>query len=253
MSKDLSALLTGATHAGAAGPVLIRSANAQEAATMAAQHIAQALQRALSERARATLVLSGGQSPVPMLEALAATPLPWECIDITLADERWVPDDHVDSNAGLVKKHLLQQHAAQAVWWPLYDGSATPQQAFAAIGQRLRQAMHWPADVVVLGMGGDGHTASWFPGQVLSSDGPWCMPVDVPPAPNVQQPRISLTPAALLNAVNLLVLGGGASKEAMLAQALLPPQDDPEPENMRLPIRRALWRSGLPCHVFWAA
>lgn len=253
MSKDLSALLTGAPHERAVGPVLIRSANAQEAATMAAQHIAQALQQALSERARATLVLSGGQSPVPMFEALAATPLPWECIDITLADERWVPADHLDSNAALINKHLLQHHAAQAMWWPLYDGCDTPQQAFAAIGQRLHQAMHWPADVVVLGMGGDGHTASWFPGQMLDRDEQWCMPVDVPPAPNVQQPRISLTPAALLNAVNLLVLGGGASKEGVLAQALLPPQSDPEPENTRLPIRRALWRSGHPCHVFWAA
>jgi len=107
---------------------------------------------------------------------------------------------------------------------------------------------------VVLGMGGDGHTASWFPGQTLPREESeqWCMPVNVPPAPNVPQPRISLTPAALLNAVNLLVLGGGVSKEAMLAQALLPPQDDPEPENLRLPIRRALWRSGSPCHVFWA-
>lgn len=252
MSKDLSVLLTDAAHEGPAGPVLIRSANAQEAASMAAQQIAQALQQALSQRARATLVLSGGQSPVPMFEALAATPLPWECVDITLADERWVPADHADSNAALIKNHLLQHHAAQAMWWPLYDGSATPQQAFAAIGQRLHQAMHWPADVVVLGMGGDGHTASWFPGQVLPGDEQWCMPVDVPPAPNVQQPRISLTPAALLNAVNLLVLGGGASKEAMLAQALLPPQDDPEPESLHLPIRRALWRSGSPCHIFWA-
>lgn len=234
-----------------AGPVLHRGADATEQAREVAALVADQLQQALAQRPRATLVVSGGRTPVAMWQALREAPLDWRRVDITLADERWVPPDHPASNEGLLQQHLLQGPAAQAHWWPLFNGAATPAEGLGLLEASLAQGPSWPADVVVLGMGSDGHTASWFPHQALPDGAQRCMAVAAPPPPNVVEPRVSLTPAALLSARCLLVHLQGRDKESTLLQALLPPGFDEAQQALALPIRRALWAPGQACQVFY--
>jgi 6-phosphogluconolactonase len=150
-----------------------------------------------------------------------------------------------------VRHHLLQSCASQAQWWPLYvDGVDLPAAAIEK-GQQLRQALYWPADVVMLGMGSDGHTASWFQGDalpVLPTDDRWCMAVAAPAAPNVVQPRLSLTPRALLDACKVVVVVQGNDKEATLGRALLLPLSG----GASMPIQLALWQTSQPCDVFFS-
>lgn len=240
------------------GPVVHLSHDVDSQARDVAEMVAEGLRTALAERPRATLVVSGGKTPVGMWQILRRSPLDWSRVDVTLADERWVPPDDPASNEGMVRQHLLQDEAAQARWVPLYlpaeQGGGTVDAAPALLESRLATLLQWPADVVVLGMGADGHTASWFPGDPLPGDERLCFAVAAPQAPNVPVPRLSLSPAALLSARCLIVQLQGRDKEAVLMQALQPPQNtDGQPLDERLPIRRALWAPGGTCQVFYAA
>ncbi|HIV70191.1 MAG TPA: 6-phosphogluconolactonase [Candidatus Aquabacterium excrementipullorum] len=231
---------------GNGGPVLHRAADAASLAVAVAQAVEAALREALAVRGRATLVVSGGSTPVPMWQRLSQSDLDWTLVTITLADERWVPVDDPASNESLVRRHLLRNEAAWARWVPLYNGMATPQEAQPTVEARL-STIAWPADVVVLGMGGDGHTASWFPGQVM--DASWqahCAAVDTPRAPNVPAPRMTLTPRTLLDARHMILHLTGADKEPVLARALTPGN------TVELPVRRALHESRAVCHVYFA-
>lgn len=223
-----------------------------------ADFVAQRLRAGLSERGQALLVVSGGSTPVPFFEALAQCDLDWSRVTITLADERWVPEDHADSNARLVKAHLLQGRAAQARWVPFFNGEATPQRGQVAIEHTLA-GLCWPADVVVLGMGGDGHTASLFPhapelsaalagvtGPQGHESGPRCTAVAAPALPNVPVARLTLTASALLDTRCLALHITGSAKWALLQSAL---QDGPIEQ---WPIRLALQQGHVPCEVFHA-
>ncbi|MFP4263803.1 MAG: 6-phosphogluconolactonase, partial [Halomonas sp.] len=88
-------------------------------AAQLAEAVAEALRADLATQERALLVLSGGSTPVPFFQALATRELPWERVQVTLADERWVANEAADSNARLVRDHLLQGPAAQATFVPL--------------------------------------------------------------------------------------------------------------------------------------
>ena len=240
-----------------ASPVLHTLPDAHALAHAVAQAVAAGLQEALSAGRRASLVVSGGKTPVAMWQVLRDLPLEWARVDITLADERWVPADHPDSNGGLVQQHLLHGRAAAACWWPLYNG--LPLAEALPVQEALFRA-HWrqPFDVVVLGMGGDAHTASWFPGGAWPEGNAWFMTVPAPAAPNVAQPRLSFTPAALLNARHLLVHTQGGDRQAVLERVLMPPAEGAEAQARWIaqwPIARALWaaeRAKAPAQVCWA-
>ena len=243
-----------------ANPVLVRQPDAAALAEAVAHSVAAGLQEALSSGRRASLVVSGGKTPVAMWQVLRDMPLDWARVDITLADERWVPPDHSDSNGGLAQQHLLQGRAAAACWWPLYNGMPLAE-ALPVQEALFRAQWRKPFDVVVLGMGGDGHTASWFPGAPWPEPPAareWFMAVPAPAAPNVAQPRLSFTPVALLNARHLLVHTQGADRHALLAQALMPPPEGAEAQARwvaQWPIARALWaaeRVKAPAQVCWA-
>lgn len=225
-------------------PILDEDAGAL--AARLADRVAEALGGVLAREGHASLAVSGGSTPVPFFHALCRKPLDWARVDITLADERWVPETDPASNTRLVREHLLQGQAAAARFFPLKQPQPRARDGQPACEQVLA-GMKWPLDVLVLGMGNDGHTASLFP------DAPeleWALdPVNpqrtsAMSPPSQTQERITLTAAALAGArLTFLHLKGG-DKLATLREALAQPD-----QVQAMPIRRFL-RPGL--QVFWS-
>ncbi|ART63866.1 6-phosphogluconolactonase [Kushneria marisflavi] len=208
-----------------------------------ATSVAGALREDLAQQERVTLVLSGGSTPRPFMQTLSKMELPWSRVDITLADERWVPTDHDDSNDRFVRTHMLINAAAEARFQPLVNDEATPEAGVEEVGQRLA-ALTWPASVVVLGMGGDGHTASLFPDSPELGDGLGSDALVVAAhAPSVAQPRISLTRHRLMQSRRRYLHFNGADKKAVLARAMAGSDQD------ELPIRAFL---DAPLALYWA-
>jgi 6-phosphogluconolactonase len=126
-----------------------------------AAEISAKLQQAIEARGEAVFVVSGGRTPLPLFQTLANTDLDWSKVTITLADDRYLPDDAPDSNERLVKSALLQNKAAAAKFISLYAAADNAEAAVPALLSRVRDLPRF--DVVILGMGEDGHTASLFP------------------------------------------------------------------------------------------
>ncbi|MDG1066306.1 MAG: 6-phosphogluconolactonase [Luminiphilus sp.] len=126
-----------------------------------AKSIAHRLQDGIKARGRATLVVSGGSTPRPLFAQLATAKIPWEHVTILLADERWVPTGHSASNETMVRKNLLQGQAAAARFLSLIPDLSNEASNLREVCDQLDQLGTF--DVVILGMGGDRHTASLFP------------------------------------------------------------------------------------------
>ncbi len=211
-----------------------------------AQHVARRLKQDLRQQERVSLVVSGGKSPVPLFQALAIQSLAWERVVVTLADERWVPPSHADSNETLVRSHLLKGRAASAQLVPLWTGAATPEAAVPAVCATLA-TLPCPFSQVILGLGEDGHIASLFPGatelaQGLSTEAP-ALAVRPPLAPH---PRLSLSLHALLQSRDLVLMISGQAKRGVLERAL---GEGPVEE---LPVRAILRQTAVPVSIFWA-
>ena len=218
-----------------------------EARQALAEQLAEAVYQALADdlvnQSRALLVVSGGSTPVPFFKALAQKPLEWARVDITLADERWVDEQSSDSNAKLVRENLLQGPAAAANFVPLTSDAGTPEEGVAAVAEATA-GLAWPASVVILGMGGDGHTASLFPdsqelGLALSTD----EPLVAGRTPSQPQPRITFSADRLHQAKRHILHITGDDKRAVLANAM-------SGDDVRtLPIRAFL---SCPLAIYWA-
>jgi 6-phosphogluconolactonase len=222
-----------------------------ELAQALAADIAQRLRTAVAERGHALLAVSGGKSPVPLFQQLSQQTAPWAQVTVLLVDERCVAPGHADSNAALVKQHLLQGPAAAARWIPFFetlpaiDDSTDLTALTDAANQRL-QSLTWPLDVAVLGMGEDGHTASLFPhapgvDAALTSTAPlaWTRPATALHA------RLTLTLPTLLDARCLVLQLQGPAKHAVFERACAAPTAD-------LPISLLLHKAPSPVHVWLA-
>ena len=110
---------------------------------------------------RTTMFLSGGSTPGPVYEQLSSYDLPWQQVDIALVDERWVNETNSGSNAALIRKTLVRNAAKSAEFFPMKSKHSS-----ALKGQKIIETLYRPLlksqCVAVLGMGPDGHTASWF-------------------------------------------------------------------------------------------
>lgn len=217
-------------------------------ATALASAVADRLHEAVGTHHNATLAVSGGSSPAAFFEALSVSALPWRHITVVPADERWVPGDHPDSNARLIHEHLLQGEAEIAEFMPLHGRGDSPEDGLRLVQQHL-SSLRWPLDVVVLGMGLDGHTASLFPDAPelphLLRTPSLCGPANPPSQP---QARMSLSASAINSARHRHLLIHGQDKRAVFEAAAV---DGPEAE---LPVRAVLnapdaW---LPLQVYWA-
>ncbi|MGG5873683.1 6-phosphogluconolactonase [Pseudomonas peli] len=225
------------------GVVAHSHANAQALAEAQAVVVAEALRVAIESRGQATLVVSGGRSPIAFFDALAQQPLHWHKVTISLADERWVPINHASSNEGLVRRHLLRGPAAEVRFLGLYRVASSLQQAAELADASLVDLP--PIDVLVLGMGDDGHTASLFPN---SPNLDLALQVDCPnrvlpmQAPSEPAQRLTLT-LPLLTAASLTLLAiQGPDKLATLRAALA------GSDVVSMPIR-ALLHSSL--EIYW--
>jgi 6-phosphogluconolactonase len=214
-----------------------------------AEWTAERLRDAIAERGAALLVVSGGKSPARFFEALSSMPLDWTRVEVTLADERRVSEDSPRLNARLVRDDLLRNHAMVARFTPLADARLTESQELVAASARIA-CLPLPADVVVLGMGDDGHTASWLPGaegltEVMDPGARQLVaPVE---AVGPYEPRLTLTGRVILRAKAIALLIEGEAKQRALAAAL---EGGPEEE---MPIRAVLRRTDDRLTVFSAA
>jgi 6-phosphogluconolactonase len=203
------------------------------------------LRETVTAEGAASLAVSGGRTPMRFFEALSGLDLPWDCIGVTLVDERRVPPDAERSNERLVRAHLLQGRAAAATFVGLYRGDAD-EHVDRDLAECALAALQWPLTAAVLGMGDDGHTASFFPdGDNLAAclDPAGTRRVETMRAPAAVEPRLTLTLPALLGARTIALHVEGAGKRAVLDRAR-----QPGPESA-LPVRSVLARA--PVDVFW--
>ena len=206
------------------------------------------LEEAIAARGTASLVVSGGRTPISLFHSLSAEPIDWSRIGITLADERWIATDAVSSNERLVRENLLTGPAAKAHFIGLKNPSTRVEDGLAWAWQALSRIGR-PFDVVVLGMGDDGHTASLFPNsprvsQALDASAPAaCVAMTAPVAP---QERISLNMAALLDARRIVLHITGAGKWEIYKKACAA---GPVSE---FPVRGVLHQQQVPVDVFWS-
>jgi 6-phosphogluconolactonase len=220
-------------------------ASRAELARSLAATIAGKLADAIARRGSGFIAVSGGSTPALLFDELSGAAIDWEKVIVTLIDERLVPPDEPRSNARLVADRLLKGPAAAARFVPLYhgtdDGEEAARRARAELG-----ALPWPLDVAVLGMGADGHTASFFPdapnlAQLLAADAEkLVLPVV---AASAREHRLTLTLGKIVEAGFLALHIEGAEKRQVLEQAL---------GGEDLPIRAVLQAARQPVDIFWA-
>ncbi|MFZ5760457.1 MAG: 6-phosphogluconolactonase [Thermodesulfobacteriota bacterium] len=219
-----------------------------EQARILAGDIAFRLQAGIDQRGSASLVVSGGSTPLLLFGALAGQEISWDRVIVTLADERWVTPTDQDSNEGLVRRHLLTGRAANARFIGLWSGEASAGAAEAACEKAIA-AIPLPFDVVVLGMGRDGHIASIFPGApelptaISMESGRRCAAITPPKAAHG---RMTLTLAVLIQARGIYLLLTGKEKLHTFEQAI------GAGEPMEMPVRALLAHARQPVLVCWA-
>jgi 6-phosphogluconolactonase len=214
-----------------------------------AHSIADDLRAAIDARGIASLALSGGNTPRALMQALALQVLDWPRVVVTLVDERWVPESSERSNAALVRKNLLQGAAAGARFMPLYRDKPEPEDALAEIESDLA-GLPLPFDALVLGMGNDGHTASFFPGGDRLADAldPGTTSKVLPMrAPDAGEPRITLTLPPILTAHHLYLHIEGAAKQHVLGDAVTGTGPGTD-----YPVRSVLRHTTSPMQVFYS-
>ena len=212
-----------------------------------ARDIAAKLDAAIKARGKATLAVSGGGTPKQMFAVLCEQEIDWSKVTITLVDERWVDTDSDRSNAKLVADHLLHHEAHTASFVPLFDRAHKDNvdDALDDVGARI-DALGLPFDVVLLGMGGDGHTASFFPGGdnlAAALDPNGTRTVISMRAEGAGEPRITLTLPRVLDTRALYLHIEGDDKKRVLEQA---------EKGGDFPIAAVLKQDRVPLDVYWA-
>lgn len=232
----------------ASGPREWRFDNSEAQASALSLVVSDVLEQGLRERGHASLVVSGGRTPAALFAKLAATPLDWARVHITLADERWVEPSDEASNEHLVRTTLLRDYARVAAFTGLRTSASDPA-AGAKEAWRRCASLPRPFDQVLLGMGDNGHFASLFPGAAGLSEAldehaePGCVAITPLDAPHA---RISLNLAALLRARSIHVQISGADKWEVYQRAL-----EPGPFS-ELPIRALLRQRQVPVDIYWS-
>ena len=184
------------------------------------------VKQGIAARGRAAIVLSGGRTPEIYLPRLASLDLPWQQIIFFLSDERWVDESSPHSNAAMLKRVLLSHDGpSRSRFVPLWNAAANTE-AGLKLARSSLSPIDEPYDLALLGMGGDGHFASLFPGmpllsQWLSDDNTERL-VAVPPPATAPPPiaRASMTAAEIKRAARIVLVLQGQEKLRVLDMAM---------------------------------
>lgn len=218
----------------------------------AADYIAQRLRGAIDRSGSARLLVSGGSSPRPVYEQISQMDLAWSRVNVGLVDERWL-DPHMDgSNAAFISQTLLQGKASAANFIPMKTAHKSAKAAAATVSDTYRKTLQ-PIDICVMGMGLDGHTASWFPNvadlkTALDIDNPsMACAVDATGCQVAGQhtERMSLTLSAVMASAEIILLITGQAKRDVLDGAGAKSVYD-------APVK-ALLAAGPRLKIFWGA
>lgn len=218
----------------------------------ARDYIAQTLHNSIAERGRANVLLSGGSSPRTIYQNLSTLDLAWDKVTCGLVDERWVAIDEAGSNAAFIHETLLQNKATAAKFIPMTTAHKTAQEGAKTISD-LYAKNFMPLDLCIMGMGLDGHTASWFPTSpdlrsaldiynpnfTLALDAKGC------PVAGEYTERISLSLPAILSARHIILLIAGDKKRAVLEKSI-------DQSVYDAPVK-ALLSAGPRLSIFWGA
>ncbi|WP_427025644.1 6-phosphogluconolactonase [Aureimonas ureilytica] len=211
--------------------------------------VAAVLGGGIATQGSAVLAVSGGSTPKLLFRHLSEADIDWSRVTVLLVDERWVPESSDRSNARLVRENLLRGRAAAAHLEPFYIEGLDALEAVPDLSKHFG-GLPRPFDAVILGMGTDGHTASFFPGgdkltEAIDMGCPHA--VLAMRAPGAGEPRVTLTLPRLADARFLALHIEGEDKRAVLEQALA---GGPVEE---MPVRAVLAAPREePLQVFWA-
>lgn len=226
-----------------------------ELASLLADEISTRLNSAIAEKGRAIIALSGGSTPKPLFEALAEADIDWSKVVITLVDERWVPPSHALSNQAFMYEFLLSKLPQSIRFVPLYQLAENVDSSLAGVLDTYCEVTASPPeqpaafDVVVLGMGEDGHTASFFPDAdniadlVDPNNSQALLSCE---SPTTQVPRVTWSVPVLTNTSLLVLHITGQSKKVVFNEAALPG------DRQELPIRSALFQPNTELQVYYA-
>ncbi|WP_028032420.1 6-phosphogluconolactonase [Chelativorans sp. J32] len=211
-----------------------------------AETVAMHLADAIEKRGAASIAVSGGSTPPPFFRALSRQEIDWTRVTITLVDERFVPPSSERSNAALASRHLLQNNAAKANFIGLYQPTETVEDAAERADEKIGE-IPLPLDVVVLGMGPDGHTASFFPDAEdialkMQVQDRRVLPIY---AKSAGEPRLTLSMPLISQARFIAVHIEGEEKRQVLETTL-------SADGAKLPIRIAVEQAAAPVSIYWA-
>ncbi len=222
-------------------------ASQEELAEAQADEIAGWLRDAVADKGIASLAVSGGTTPAKFFQALSRRTLDWSKVTVTLVDERFVPPTSDRSNEKLTRENLLRGEAAAAHFVPLYSDVVTVEAAAEKAEYRLVEVL-FPLDIVILGMGTNGHTASFFPdagnlSDLLDPKSPQTvMPMH---AASAGEPRLTLTLPRIAEARHLVLHIEGTEKRRVFEEAT-------SAASPHLPIRSVMDASVTEPIVYWA-
>lgn len=224
--------------------------DAAELADAVAGDIQFVIESAIDARGSAVIALAGGKTPLPAYEKLAKAKLDWKRVTIIPGDERIVPLGDALSNVTALGKIFIPKGARVM---PIVPKATDDYKAAGRSADALMQDLHWPLDLCLLGVGGDGHTASIFPGPDYDEalNGPkerraiGVMPDPLPPEAPVA--RVTLTRQGIVTARALMIAVTGDAKRKVIEDAIKEGAGSP------YPIGRVLADAELPVDIHWAA
>lgn len=236
----------------ASRPDLIAFASPEAMAARLAGLVAIALDRGVAAQGLATIALSGGATPAALYDKLSRKDVDWSNVAATLVDERWVEPAHPASNEGFVRRSLVKDRASSArfvgLWGAAQNAEAGAIDANIRIGALVR-----PFEVVILGIGVDGHTASWFPqaqglAAALGDSAPTVVAVKAKrsAATGDHVERLTLSLRAIRDARLVVLMMTGEDKRRAFAQACGEGGVDDMPVRAILRARPDIWACWAP-------
>jgi 6-phosphogluconolactonase len=225
------------------GARIVRGEDPASVARAAADAIADELTRLVASEGEATIALAGGSTPRAVYVALAERPLPWSHMRFFFGDERCVPATSPDSNLRLARESLFEPAGVPESSIVAMVGDAVDRVAEAA---RYAALLPTSLDLLLLGMGEDGHTASLFPGAASLREQARVVPVVGPKPP---PDRFTITPGVLDAAKKTFVIVTGAAKAEALAAALRPNASALSPLPIQLARRVTLFADRAALHL----